>query len=1225
MGDITEKVDIVINESGGRTVKRSLDDIADSAQRGVQPVNNLNASLGSGARAADVFFGSLKAIGGILATLKLTSLINEAATLSQRYNELGIVLDVVGRNAGLARSEVDATTESVRKQGISMIESRQIVTRMIQSQIDLSKATELARLAQDAAVIGQINSSEALDRLVFGITSAQVEVLRGVGINVSFEQSYSKLAKEIGVTQNALTEQQKLQARLNVVLGEASKISGVYEGAMANAGKQMRSTERLVEDLKVKIGGLFDQTSIFAVTAYTNALKAADSSVENFTQTGQLKAWGDSVARIAAFAADSVRSVGIVFDITGKAIGAMAAQAVAVSKFDFGTAIRIQGDFNKDFDAAIGSMSKMRDLVESQIVERDLLTKATDRETLSLKSNSVELGKNTEEAKKDIDARNRFIQALQTEVDSIGLNEFAIKRMEAAKLGATKAASPLINALEEENKRLNLQSIQVNQITSDLNKYKQVTESVKTDQEKFSDTVEELNRLKNLTNGAAISQETYNRALKKANDELLGVKKTGNETFDALNQYTIQAARNIQTSFANFLFDPFQDGVKGMLTSFLNAIRRMVAEVAASRIANAIGLNGLLGIGGTSATGTASAGGSILSNVASFGSSAFNLIRGGGASLLSTGANALGFTSFGAGASGAASAGVFGAGGLNFLGGAGTALGTGAEFGVSAGLGASMAAIAGPLIAIDIAGRLFGGNKTLGGAEMIPVIGGVLAGLFGHGPMKFRQQSLQGDISSSGFDGDLTNVFRAKGGLFVSNKHKSITEQLSDDQQKIFDATITGFYKSAHGFAENLGLSTDLVDNYTQQVQIKSEKGKQLTEEAITNMLSGINDSLAKNLIPNVDEFRKVGESSAQTLSRLSGELSVLSSAASLLFGKSSAESKALIGQFGFNDRTAFLDSAGGTDAFAGMVAGFAQNFLNDDQRMRPIIESLVTQRDKLGLSNINSRDQYVSAVQSEKLNQDQLLFLLKNQDAINQVFIYLDKISQVAPSAATGLSAVSRELNIADADRTEYGQRLNKGIQETTAAIAELEGIAKQLMGTVNQINPLSINEARGIVSSGNANDPRLQTALSTLSDMGTGEFSNVIDFQRAKAKNVAAISSLQDSIATQVSAKNKELDQFNFEKLMLQAGLRNAAQMFSEAASFDVGGYVPRTGMAIIHKDEQVLTPGQQDRITSEIAQMREELGKALAAIAKHTEKTATLIDDVSAGGTAMLTEAA
>lgn len=1260
MGDITEKVDIVINESGGRTVKRSLDDIADSAQRGVQPVNKLNSSL-------DIFYGSLKALGGIIATLKLSSLINEAASLSQRYNELGIVLGVVGRNAGLTRSEVDATTESVRKQGISMIESRQIVTRMIQSQIDLSKATELARLAQDAAVIGQMNSSQALDTLVHGIQSAQVDVLRTIGLNVNFEQSYAKLAKEMGVTQNALTENEKLQARLNVVLGEASKISGVYEGAMANAGKQMRSTQRLVEDLKVKVGGLFDQTSIFAVTAYTNALKEADSSVENFTQTGQLKAWGDSVARIAAFAADSIRSVGIVFDITGKAIGAMAAQAVAVSKFDFGTAIRIQGDFNKDFDSAVASMSKMRDLVESQIIERDLLTKAAERETLSLKSNSVELGKNTEEAKKDIDARNRFIQALQTEVDSIGLNEFAIKRMEAAKLGATKAASPLIDALEAENKRLNLQSIQVNQITSDLNKYKQVTESVKTDQEKFSDTVEELNRLKNLTNGAAISQETYNRALKKANDELLGVKKTGNETFDALNQYTIQAARNIQTSFANFLFDPFQDGVKGMLTSFLNAIRRMVAEVAASRIANAIGLNSMLGINGTAATGTASAGASSglsMLNIASLGSSVMSGIRGGfgipsvignmGMSLPGSIGSFFGGMAGATGTQAAAEAGAMALWGSS-----------GASAGIASGMGAGLAAAAGPLMvafAATQAFKMLAGDKRLGGGfgkamnfvgdipilgDLIPIIP-LINGLFGRGPMKQQGTLLEGRIGAEGFEsGMLQTRFKAKGGLFRSDKIDysrvdAVTGETFTDNGKLqgftaelakAGAQLFGVINDAtkqtsstlRGVAKDLGLATSGIDDFSYSLSILTDKGKMLTEEQIGKEIENITDGLARSLLPQVDELAKRGETALQTVSRLGAEFTTLVDAATLLFSKTGEQSKAFVNQFGFSDRTAFLDKAGGADAFGAMVSGFARNFLTDDQLMKPVIESLVSQRNQLGLSGINNRAQYVSAVQSGNLNQDQLLFLLKNQDAINSVFTYLEKISQAAPEAATGLAAVSRELNIADADRTEYGQRLNKGIQETTAAIAELEGIAKQLMGTVNQINPLSINEARGIVSSGNANDPRLQTALSTLSDMGTGEFSNVIDFQRAKAQNVAAISNLQNSITSQIATKNKELTQFNFEKLMLQEGLQRAAQMFSEAASFDVGGYVPRTGMAIIHKDEQVLTPGQQDRITSEIAQMREELGKALAAIAKHTEKTATLIDDVSAGGTAMLTEAA
>ena len=1208
----TERIDIVINESGGKTVKRSLDDIAESAQRGEKSLGGLNGGLSGTSQASAFLVGSLKALAAAFAALRIGSFVNEASQLSQRYNELGIVLNIVGKNAGLMKSEVDATTEAVRKQGISMIESRQIVTRMIQSQIDLSKATELARLAQDAAVIGQINSSEALDRLVFGITSAQVEVLRGIGINVSFEQSYTKLAKEIGVTQNALTEQQKLQARLNVVLDEASKITGVYEGAMENAGKQMRSTQRLVEDLKVKVGSLFDQTSIFAVTAYTNSLKDADAQVDALTQTGQIKAWGDAIARTAAFAADSVRSVGIVFDITGKGIGALAAQAVAISKLDFKGAAAIRESFSGDFDAAIGSMSKMRDLVESQIVQRDMLTKTYERESAAIRSNTNEVNNNTGAVKSNGSERARFLESLQDEVASIGKNEFALKRMQAAKFGVANAAEPLIATLEQENKRINQQEIAVTALVSDLNKYKQITESVMTEQEKFNAQVEELNRLRNLKNGAAISEETYARALKKAREELDGTTSSTRNATDQISQMWIQAGRNIQSSLGNLVFDFFNGGLDNMVKNAGNAVLRIMSEFAGLKIAQTIGLTSLFTAGTAAAsTGAAAGGGMSLLSGASLAANGLSLFKSGfGATSLLSGVGGM--------LPGSASAFFSGIGGGAIPGVSSSAALAGGSFGAMLG---PVAALAG----VDVIGRMLAGDKKLGGAEMIPVIGGFLAAMFGRGPYKFRQQSLQGTVSSSGFDGDITNVFRSKGGLFMSNKHKSVTERFTPEMQMLFDSTIGGFFQAASAATANLGLDAKLVENFSKEIQIKSEKGQKLTEEAITKMLQGIGDDIAKAALPVVDEFKKIGETSIQTLSRLSNEFTVLTGAAGLLFNKTAEQSKAFINQFGFSDRTAFLDKAGGADAFAGMVAGFAQNFLSNDQRMRPVIESLVSQRDKLGLSGINSRDQYVTAVQSGRLNQDQLIFLLKNQEAINQVFVYLDNIAKASPSAAQGLAAVSRELRITDADSTDYGRRLNKSIQDTTSAIAELEGIAKQLMGTVNQINPLSINEARGIVSSGNANDPRLQSALSTLSGMGTDGFGSLIDFQRAKAQNVAAISSLQDSIAGQISEKNRELDQFNFEKLMFQSALQRAAQMYSEAASYDVGGYVPRTGMAIIHKDEQILTPGQQDKITAEIAQMREELGKELAAIAKHTEKTATLIDDVSAGGTAMLTEAA
>lgn len=53
-----------------------------------------------------------------------------------------------------------------------------------------------------------------------------------------------------------------------------------------------------------------------------------------------------------------------------------------------------------------------------------------------------------------------------------------------------------------------------------------------------------------------------------------------------------QAARNMQSAFANFLFDPFKDGLDGLLKNFLQVIQRMIAEAAAARIFEAMGFTG---------------------------------------------------------------------------------------------------------------------------------------------------------------------------------------------------------------------------------------------------------------------------------------------------------------------------------------------------------------------------------------------------------------------------------------------------------------------------------------------------------------------------------------------------------------------------------------------------------------------------------------------------------
>ncbi|MDA8107572.1 MAG: hypothetical protein M0015_02955, partial [Betaproteobacteria bacterium] len=218
--------------------------------------------------------------------------IKDTALLNARYETMGVVMEVVGRNAGYSRREMDLQAESVRKAGITMIASREGVVKMVQANLDLAMSSQLARAAQDAAVIANINSSEAFTRLIYGIQSGQTEMLRTMGINVNFEESYKKVAKQLGVTTERLTEQEKVQARANVTLEATTRIAGTYEAAMGTAGKMLNSLARYTEDLKVMRGEVFNEALVIAVNAYTDSLKDANTESRRLSDNRKLQEWG---------------------------------------------------------------------------------------------------------------------------------------------------------------------------------------------------------------------------------------------------------------------------------------------------------------------------------------------------------------------------------------------------------------------------------------------------------------------------------------------------------------------------------------------------------------------------------------------------------------------------------------------------------------------------------------------------------------------------------------------------------------------------------------------------------------------------------------------------------------------------------------------------------------------------------------------------------------------
>lgn len=625
------------------------------------------------------------------------------------------------------------------------------------------------------------------------------------------------------------------------------------------------------------------------------------------------------------------------------------------------------------------------------------------------------LGTSVDKTKQKMDS---FVESIRKQAAEAGKTANEIKRMEAANLGVLRVVEPYLDIIEaqavaEEDLRISRQKQ-----ADDLRKIEQLTQSVRTKQEVYNDTVKELDTL--LSKG--LGMEAYNRALKDAQDQLAKTESSALDRsrnfWDTNEQIWIQGVRNVQTSLANGLFNIFDDGLKGMVSGVKRAVGQMIAEFASIKILQSTGIAGLLGMGSTAAFasgGAASGGGLSALNLASLGSGALNLVQGG---FGLTGALGGGLQSLG-GAIGSNSLFQFGAGvggDLLAAGGAGSVAGS---------LGGSIGGLAGPAIVAagaDMILRSLFGDKKLGGTAgdvlgYVPIVGTLINGLFGRGAPKFQNEALVGNVSAGGFDGVLNQAFKEKGGLARSDRVSNfiadtdsgdllnqfgrlsesgnipgaLRDSATDPAVKralevgeFLDETFTDIGNALQQTAEKLGLSSDSLSNFSAELDLVSEKGETLSEVQIGDEIARISDEMAKTLIPNLDEFAKTGESATETVVRLGNQFAVLENAVSAIFGMQGQSAEDFVNQFSIPDQTAFLDAAGGIEAFSQKINQFIDG-LPDTDKLDILQTSLSEALNAVGVDFIPTMDQFRDAMQSGELSAEQFLKGLDLQGALQQ------------------------------------------------------------------------------------------------------------------------------------------------------------------------------------------------------------------------------------------------
>ena len=238
---------------------------------------------------------ALKGAAAIFGTVKLGQIVKDSIKTAARTETLGVAMNSVAKASGYATSALNQHKKAVMEMGIAEQESMQILTRFMQAQLDTADASKLARVAQDAAVIANTNSSQAAEQMTEAIAKQRPILLAQFGMMASLDDMYKAYADSVGKAASQLTKTEKQQAMLNYILKEGEKIAGTYEASMGSAGKQIGSLPRYWQTLQNAVATPLALPGLsVAVDAITNSLKSAIAWADANAET--LKRWGQTVA-----------------------------------------------------------------------------------------------------------------------------------------------------------------------------------------------------------------------------------------------------------------------------------------------------------------------------------------------------------------------------------------------------------------------------------------------------------------------------------------------------------------------------------------------------------------------------------------------------------------------------------------------------------------------------------------------------------------------------------------------------------------------------------------------------------------------------------------------------------------------------------------------------------------------------------------------------------------
>lgn len=524
------------------------------------------------------------------------------ATVGKTLTTLGVGLSV-GAFVGLVRGVADAGDALAK-----------LSTRTGDTVEELSKLQYAASLA-DTSNETLEKSLTKLNRVMGdadnGVTQAQ-EALARFGIEPGSKLSTIEAFQQIADRVKATGDQAKIASGLNDVFGrsfgelipllkggsaelksagdELERMGGVMSGELARASEQFNDNitrlSKKMESLKLEIIGPL--IPLF--------LELSDALVQTTDKSDDLSTSGQALKTIFETLAVVGFNVAYVFRGVGTEIGGILAQANALAHLDFkgfsaiGAAMRANAEkARREVDALTNRLlNPFKAVTDGSNYGNEGRGKSITQQGILNAPQSAPASRAAKAKKEDryTDLLTPAAEAYAKAIESIGAATLSSEKSTLDLNSAQSTlydlmSSPLWSQFPEQWQQVVIAqtaaATAAEKIAADYKRLNDLLAATPTEQlEKTRDT---MLFLADAFYAGKISAEQFSEA---ASTALGNLPDDAKKATDAMNEFAVQAARNMQDAFADFLFDPFKDGVNGMLENFGIAIRKMIANAVAA-------------------------------------------------------------------------------------------------------------------------------------------------------------------------------------------------------------------------------------------------------------------------------------------------------------------------------------------------------------------------------------------------------------------------------------------------------------------------------------------------------------------------------------------------------------------------------------------------------------------------------------------------------------------